>query len=116
MTTVSDIAINAVQELPGNIAVVEERGVRVIRLSGQIDSYVVAAYERSRLALADRSHPANVIDASAVTFLDGRGLAFLVRQTQACLSAGARPILRSPGRVVRRLVDPTDPAQFTTAV
>ena len=46
-----------------------------------------------------------VIDASAVTFLDCRGLRFLLRATDDPARAGARPVLRRPARVVRRLVD-----------
>jgi anti-anti-sigma factor len=84
----------------GVIAVVDEDGVSVIRLCGEIDETVVAAYDRAHLAAGTA-----VIDASAVTFLDGRGLRFLLRSTEATRSAGVRPVLRRPARVVRRLVD-----------
>jgi anti-anti-sigma factor len=105
MTQQHNIAATDVCEQTGVIAIVEEGGVRIIRLSGEIDSQVVAAYEESPIALADRLRPANVIDASAVTFLDGRGLRFLVRRTRASRRAGGRPVLRRPARVVRRVVD-----------
>jgi anti-anti-sigma factor len=85
----------------GTIAVVEENGVPVIRLSGEIDETVVAAYVD-----VERPGPqAAVIDASGVTFLDGRGLRFLLCSTEVTRSGGVRPVLRRPARVVRRLVD-----------
>ena len=86
---------------PGAIAVVEEDGVRVLRLTGEIDSQVVAAYDGPAVLSAG----AAVIDASAVTFLDCRGLGFLVRQTGAARRAGGRPVLRRPTRIVRRVID-----------
>jgi anti-anti-sigma factor len=82
----------------GSIAVVEERGVAVLRLSGEIDSLVVAAYR-------DRTPSPAVMDASEVTFLDCRGLALLVRLADAARRRGARPVLRRPARVVRRVID-----------
>jgi anti-anti-sigma factor len=90
-------------ELPGRIAVVDEGGQPVIRLSGEIDSLVVAAYEDG--APGESTRPPAVIDASEVTFLDGRGLRFLVRTTRSARGAGAAPVLRRPARVVRRVVD-----------
>ena len=84
--------------LPGEIAIVEERGVPVARLRGDIDSVVVAAYER-------RGPFPAVIDASGVTFLDCRGLGFLIRQTRAARRDGRRPQLRRPARIVRRVID-----------
>jgi anti-anti-sigma factor len=99
-------------ELPGRIAVVDEGGRPVIRLSGEIDSLVVAAYERDLARTGAR--PPAVIDASEVTFLDGRGLRFLVRSTRMTRAAGARPVLRRPARVVRRVVDLTGAAGLFT--
>jgi anti-anti-sigma factor len=84
-------------ELPGAIAVVDENGVPVIRLTGEIDAQVVAAW--------DDAPSAAVIDASGVTFLDCRGLGFLIRQARAARGAGAQPVLRRPTRIVRRVID-----------
>jgi anti-anti-sigma factor len=90
---------------PGAIAVVEEDGVRVLRLSGEIDSQVVAAYDGPAAPVLPAG--AAVIDASAVTFLDCRGLGFLVRQTGAARRAGGRPVLRRPTRIVQRVIEMT---------
>ena len=88
--------------LPGAISLVEEEGVPVLRLCGEIDSIVVAAYED---ATAGAPAQAAVVDASRVTFLGCRGLGLLVRRTQEARRAGQRPELRRPARVVRRVVD-----------
>lgn len=82
----------------GSIALVDEDGVPVLRLRGDIDTLTVAAYDHA--AHAPGPAPA-VIDASDVTFLDGRGVRFLVRQA----SAAGHPVLRRPPRVVRRVID-----------
>ena len=92
-------------EPPGAIAVIEEGGEPVIRLSGEIDSLAVATYEHDSSALPDGYRPPAVIDASAVTFLDCRGLRFLLRTTRAARTAGRQPVLRRPARAVRRVVD-----------
>lgn len=114
MSLEHDIEDADAYERPGVIAIVEEGGERIIQLSGEIDSLVVAAYEESPSAQADRFSPPNVIDASAVTFLDGRGLRFLVGRTRASRCAGGRPVLRRPARVVRRVVDVAGAAHLFT--
>ena len=91
-----------VDQLPGAISFVDEDGVPVLRLYGEIDSTVVEAYED---ATGERSRQAAVVDASRVTFLDCRGLGLLVRRTQDVRRAGQRPVLRRPARIVRRVVD-----------
>jgi anti-anti-sigma factor len=92
-------------ELPGEITIVDEGGVPVARLRGDIDSLVVAAYDRPTGEGSRRGSFPTVIDASAVTFLDCRGLGFLIRQTGADRRDGRRPLLRRPARIVRRVID-----------
>jgi anti-anti-sigma factor len=89
----------------GCISVVDEGGVPVLRLRGEIDDTAVAAWDAVPHEGADRL-PA-VIDAEGVTFLDCRGLRFLVRQTRAARRAGGEQVLRRPARVVRRVLDAT---------
>lgn len=98
----------------GSIALVEEDGVPVLRLRGDIDTLTVSAYDRA-VAPGSRQAPA-VIDASAVTFLDGRGLRFLVRQASAARVGGGRPVLRRPPRVVRRVIDVVGAADLFVVV
>ena len=102
----SDASIGGVDHgVPqGVIAVIEEDGVPVMRLTGEIDARAVDAYDRGCPAPPVPGTLAAVIDASAVTFLDGRGLRFLLRFARA----GTRPVLRRPTRIVRRVVDMAD--------
>jgi anti-anti-sigma factor len=98
MTVCEERLERTTDELPGEIVIVEEGGIPVARLRGDIDSVVVAAYDR-------REAFPSVIDASGVTFLDCRALGFLIRQTGAARRAGRRPLLRRPPRIVRRVID-----------
>jgi anti-anti-sigma factor len=102
-TTVPQLRSAADDDPAGRIDVEEEGGVAVLRLCGEIDSVAVAAYDRAHTGPAA---PA-VIDASAVTFLDCRGLRFLVREGAAARREGRAPALRRPPRVVRRVLDAT---------
>jgi anti-anti-sigma factor len=99
------VVTETVEQLPGAISLVDEEGVPVLRLCGDIDSTVVAAYED---ATAGQPRQAAVVDASRVTFLDCRGLRLLVRRTEASRQAGERPVLRRPARIVRRVVEIAD--------
>jgi anti-anti-sigma factor len=101
---------------PGRIAVVDEPGVSVLRLHGEIDSAAVAAYDDAcdTGTPAGSSPPPSVIDASDVTFLDCRGLRLLVRATGASRRSGCRPVLRRPTRVVRRVIDVTGTEELFT--
>ncbi len=94
----------------GDIAVVDEDGASVLRLRGEIDCAVVAAYDASPLP---HRRP-TVIDASGVTFLDCRGLRLLMRETRAGRGSGHRPVLRCPARVVRRLIGVTGTEELFT--
>jgi anti-anti-sigma factor len=96
---------------PGCIAVVDEDGVSVLCLHGEIDSAAVAAWDEQA---ALTGTPPCVIDASDVTFLDARGLRLLVRETRAAQGSGCRPVLRRPTRVVRRVIDVTGTEELFT--
>lgn len=95
----------------GCIALVDEDGVSVLCLHGEIDSMTVAAYDRTTTPTG--AHP-SVIDASDVTFLDARGLRLLVREARAGVPRDRRPVLRRPTRVVRRVIDVTGTEELFT--
>ena len=95
----------------GCIALVDEDGVSVLCLHGEIDTMAVAAYDRTTTPTA--AHP-TVIDASDVTFLDARGLRLLVREARAADPGSCRPVLRRPTRVVRRVIDVTGTEELFT--
>jgi anti-anti-sigma factor len=86
----------------GRIDLVEQDGVQVLHLRGDVDGLVVAAWE----AVAPPApRAAAAVDASGATFLDCRGLRFLLRETAETRRAGRLPELRRPSRSVRRVVE-----------
>jgi len=99
--------------LPGVIALVDEAEGPVLRLSGEVDTLVVDAWQAATWA----DHRAAVaVDASAATFLDGRALRLLLRETEQTRRTGRVPELRGPSRTLRRLLEITGTAPLFTAV
>jgi anti-anti-sigma factor len=86
----------------GGIDLVEQDGVQVLRLRGEVDDVVVAAWHASAPAA---TRAAAAVDASAATFLDCRGLRLLVQETAETRRSGRLPELRRPSRAVHRLVE-----------
>jgi anti-anti-sigma factor len=99
--------------LPGGIDVVEEDGGPVLRLHGEVDALVVAAWQQGS---AGCTRPPVAVDLSATTFLDCRGLRLLVHATETTRAAGRVPELRRPSRTVRRLVEVAGAAPLFTTV
>ncbi|MCA0143984.1 STAS domain-containing protein [Blastococcus sp. LR1] len=81
----------------------------VLQLDGDIDMAVVAAFEAlaSDDIAALRNDTRLSVNASAVTFMDSSGLAFLVRMTLPTRADGGRPALHSPSKSVRKILDLT---------
>jgi anti-anti-sigma factor len=87
---------------PGSLTIEHEAGgLRVLRLSGDVDSAVVAEYEsrQGRLPVV-----VDVIDAGAVSFLGSAGLAVMVRYAEAGTAVGRRPVLRAASAPVDQLL------------
>ena len=101
-----------VQQLPGGIDLVEEDGVAVLRLRGEVDGLVVDAWDGA----GPRTKGAAAVDLSAATFLDGRALRMLLRETEQSRRAGRAPELRRPSRMVRRMLEVTGTAPLFAAV
>ena len=89
-------------DLPGDIDLVEEDGGPVLRLRGEVDSLVVAAYDA---APSPGRRPAVAVDLSAATFLDGPGLRLLLRATEATRRSGRLPELRRASHTVQRMIE-----------
>jgi anti-anti-sigma factor len=87
---------------PGSITIEHEAGgLRVLCLSGDVDSATVAEYESrqgSLLVVVD------VIDADAVTFLGSAGLTVMVRCAEAASAEGRLLVLRAASGPVERLL------------
>ena len=90
-----------VTELSGGIDLVEEAGGPVLRLRGEVDQLVVAAYE----AAPHGPRSAVAVDLSAATFLDGPGLRLLLRATEGTRRSGRVPELRRASHTVQRMVE-----------
>jgi anti-anti-sigma factor len=88
--------------LTGDIHLVDQDGMSVLRLRGEVDSAAVAAW-RAAAPAGPRSPVA--VDASAATYLDCRGLRLLVQETEGARRSGRLPELRGPSRLVRRMVE-----------
>ena len=86
----------------GEIDLVQQDGVPVLRLRGEVDSLVVAAWQA---AAPPTPRAAVAVDASAATFLDCRALRFLLQETAATRRSGRLPELRHPSAMVRRMVE-----------
>src|SRR3954449_9870128 len=88
--------------LPGAITVETEDGRRVLSLTGDIDSAVVARFR-------DTYGPAwpavDSIDAGNVSFISSTGLAVMLRCSDAAVAAGReRPVLRAASHVTKRVL------------
>jgi len=90
------------QQDTGTIALVETDGVQVLHLRGDVDGLAVAAWEA---AAPSAPRAAVAVDASGATFLDCRGLRFLLRETAHTRRSGRLPELRGPSRPVQRVVE-----------
>ena len=93
--------MNEVHQLSGGIDLVEEDGVAVLRLRGEVDTSVVDAWDAGR----SQTTGAAAVDVSAATFLDGRALRLLLRETEQTRRTGRVPELRGPSRTLRRLLE-----------
>ena len=72
----------------------------VLMLSGEIDSYTAPD-------LASRLNDTNVevVDLSAVTFIDSSGLRTLIEADRSRQDDGGRIVLRAPSAAVQRLLE-----------
>ncbi|MBJ7452060.1 MAG: STAS domain-containing protein [Blastococcus sp.] len=89
--------------LPGLITVEAEGDRRILCLRGDIDSAVVARFNR----VQGRELPiVDAIDAGDVSFLSSTGIAVLLRFSEAAVAAGRdRPALRSASPVTTRVLE-----------
>jgi anti-anti-sigma factor len=107
------MSATALTVLPGGIDLVQEDGVTVLRLRGEVDTQVVDAWDAAGVAGACA---AEVVDLSDTTFLDCRGLRLIVAQTDSARRAGRVPELRAPSRTVRRMLEVVGAAPLFAAV
>ncbi|WP_246783648.1 STAS domain-containing protein [Cellulomonas persica] len=94
----------AVVDVAGEIGVEAEPGCTVVRLVGEIDVALREQASRSMIT-ALTSDGAIVIDASAVTFIDSSGIAFVLQLLHAAREAGIDVTLRDPDRAVSSVLE-----------
>jgi|1185.fasta_scaffold1290269_1 anti-sigma B factor antagonist len=95
----------------GGITVAMVEGEWVMRLSGEIDSDVIAAcgdVSSTTMCGAHTFEPQiTTVDLTDVTYLSSAGLGFLLRQTEATRRAGRMPVLLGATRPARRMMELT---------
>ena len=90
---------------PGSVTIEREPGGRrVLCLTGDVDSAVVAEFEarQGRLPVV-----VDAVDAGGVSFLGSAGLAVMIRYAEAIATAGRAPVLRAASDHVERLLRAT---------
>jgi anti-anti-sigma factor len=85
----------------GSITVVDQDGVRVLRLAGEIDAETVAAYQRAG-ASPER---VDAVDLAEVTFLSSSAVSFLIRQTKPIREGGELPAITAVSVHARRVLE-----------
>jgi anti-anti-sigma regulatory factor len=86
----------------GSIALVEEAGGTVLVLAGEIDTIVIAEFERSwGTALT----PVVAIDVGEVTLLSATAVDLMLRHLWTAAAAGAAPVLRRSNPHVERVLE-----------
>ena len=91
-----------VRPFPGSLTIQREPGgPGVLCLAGEIDSAVVAEFEKRQ---GRRPVVVGAIDAGAVTFLGSAGLAVMVRYAETAARVGRLPVLRATSATVDRLL------------
>ncbi len=91
-------------DVAGEIGVEAEPGCTVVRLVGEIDVALREQASRSMIT-ALTSDGAIIIDASAVTFIDSSGIAFVLQLLHAAREAGIDVTLRDPDRAVSSVLE-----------
>ncbi len=89
-------------------------GSRVLTLAGRLEAYSIAAiWPEARAALVDAPTRRIVIDAAAVDYCDGGGVAMLVDLLRQPRSSGAAVAVRALKPEFQTLLDQFDPRAFT---
>jgi len=91
-------------DVAGEIRVEVEPGSTVVRMIGEIDVALREQASESMVA-AMTSDGAIVVDASAVTFIDSSGVAFVLQLLHAAREAGLAVSLHDPDRTVRSVLE-----------
>lgn len=88
-----------------DVEMIEERTQVLVRVVGELDLVTAPVLDRNLAGAISRGRPRVVVDLSAVSFLDVRGINSLVSADTAAEGAGTRLVVRGAGDAVHRLVE-----------
>lgn len=88
----------------GSISVEAGPGLTIVRLTGEVDAELRAEASES-MALALAGDGPLLVDATATTFVDSSGIAFVMQLHRAATEAGIDVALRDPRRVLRDVLE-----------
>ena len=89
---------------PFNVTLVEQAEGVVVRVIGDVDIVTAPVLQRHLDAAIASGRPTVVIDLSATTFLDARGVGALVAARKSLTRNGGRLVVRRPPALVRRVL------------
>ena len=107
------IATGSSAQAPASLALVDAADARVLALSGRLDAYSIAGvWRQARAAVTAAPDRRIVIDAAAVDYCDGGGVAMLVDLLRHPRASGAEIALRGLKPEFKTLLDQFDPHAF----
>lgn len=93
---------------PFNVTLTEQAEGVIVRVSGEVDIVTAPVLQRHLDSAIASGRPTVVIDLSATTFLDARGVGALVAARKQITRNGGRLVLRKPPALVRRVLEVAD--------
>lgn len=88
---------------PGLIAVERRNGRNVLRMAGEIDAGVVAAFEAQHTS--SDTPVIDLVDLTEVAYLSSTGIGLLLRHTRSARERGDIPTLHGVSRQAGRLLE-----------
>ena len=93
---------------PFGVTLTEQAEGIVVVVTGEVDIVTAPVLARHLEAAAAAGRPVVVIDLSATTFLDARGVAALVTARHEIVASGGRVAISRPPPLVRRVLELAD--------
>ncbi|MEA3019884.1 MAG: hypothetical protein QOI47_1408 [Actinomycetota bacterium] len=91
-----------------NVTLTEQAEGVVVRVQGEVDIVTAPVLQRHLDSAIAAGRPVVVIDLSATSFLDARGVAVLVSTREQLSRNGGRLVISKPPSLVRRVLELAD--------
>jgi anti-anti-sigma factor len=88
-----------------DVETIEDRNQVLVRVVGELDLVTTPVLDRHLAGAVTRERARIVVDLSAVTFLDVRGVNALVTASTGALALGSELVVRGGGEALQRLVE-----------